>query len=110
MNRRLNLELGLSVPKNTSSSDGSSGRICKRVKVKRKGMMIVRKIDINQHTSYHSLLHTLERMFSSSNDSPSGNSAGVVAYEDGDGDWMLLGDIPWEMFVDGSVKRLKIMN
>lgn len=58
----------------------------------------------------------------------------VVAYEDGDGDWMLLGDIPWEyvrfsgfliywyvvtnffififgrMFVDGSVKRLKIMN
>jgi len=31
-----------------------------------------------------------------------------LTYEDRDGDWMLVGDVPWEMFV-GSVKRLKIM-
>ncbi|EEC74247.1 hypothetical protein OsI_09451 [Oryza sativa Indica Group] len=31
-----------------------------------------------------------------------------LTYEDRDGDWMLVGDVPWEMFVS-SVKRLRIM-
>ncbi|WRX22528.1 AUX/IAA domain - like 10 [Theobroma cacao] len=29
-------------------------------------------------------------------------------YEDKDGDWMLVGDVPWDMFVT-SCKRLRIM-
>lgn len=29
-------------------------------------------------------------------------------YEDRDGDWMLVGDVPWEMFVT-SCKRMRIM-
>nr|GMC87059.1 auxin-responsive protein IAA16-like [Ipomoea batatas] len=32
----------------------------------------------------------------------------VPTYEDKDGDWMLVGDVPWNMFVD-SCKRLRIM-
>ncbi|KAE8670406.1 Auxin-induced protein AUX28 [Hibiscus syriacus] len=32
----------------------------------------------------------------------------VPTYEDKDGDWMLVGDVPWQMFVD-SCKRLRIM-
>ncbi|KAI7741334.1 hypothetical protein M8C21_029239, partial [Ambrosia artemisiifolia] len=32
----------------------------------------------------------------------------VLTYEDKDGDWMLVGDVPWEMFID-SCKRLRIM-
>ncbi|KAI3525025.1 hypothetical protein L1887_03696 [Cichorium endivia] len=32
----------------------------------------------------------------------------VLTYEDKDGDWMLVGDVPWEMFVD-LCKRLRIM-
>ncbi|GFS41208.1 S-adenosyl-L-methionine-dependent methyltransferases superfamily protein [Actinidia rufa] len=32
----------------------------------------------------------------------------VLTYEDKDGDWMLVGDVPWEMFT-GSCKRLRIM-
>ncbi|XP_071919070.1 auxin-responsive protein IAA12 isoform X2 [Coffea arabica] len=32
----------------------------------------------------------------------------VLTYEDRDGDWMLVGDVPWEMFIS-SVKRLRIM-
>ncbi|KAJ6689306.1 hypothetical protein OIU85_005684 [Salix viminalis] len=32
----------------------------------------------------------------------------VPSYEDKDGDWMLVGDVPWEMFVN-SCKRLRIM-
>ncbi|CAH1431814.1 unnamed protein product [Lactuca virosa] len=32
----------------------------------------------------------------------------AATYEDKDGDWMLVGDVPWEMFVS-SCKRLRIM-
>ena len=32
----------------------------------------------------------------------------VPTYEDKDGDWMLVGDVPWEMFTS-SCKRLRIM-
>ncbi|AQK84772.1 Auxin-responsive protein IAA27 [Zea mays] len=32
----------------------------------------------------------------------------VLTYEDKDGDWMLVGDVPWEMFAD-SCRRLRIM-
>ncbi|KAG8090796.1 hypothetical protein GUJ93_ZPchr0011g27018 [Zizania palustris] len=32
----------------------------------------------------------------------------VPTYEDKDDDWMLVGDVPWEMFVE-SCKRLRIM-
>ncbi|KAK8673879.1 hypothetical protein V6N13_112188 [Hibiscus sabdariffa] len=32
----------------------------------------------------------------------------VLTYEDKDGDWMLVGDVPWEMFIE-TCKRLKIM-
>ncbi|EFH38717.1 hypothetical protein ARALYDRAFT_920693 [Arabidopsis lyrata subsp. lyrata] len=32
----------------------------------------------------------------------------VPTYEDKDGDWMLVGDVPWDMF-SSSCKRLGIM-
>jgi len=32
----------------------------------------------------------------------------VPSYEDKDGDWMLVGDVPWPMFVD-TCKRLRLM-
>ncbi|MEX7539439.1 hypothetical protein SGI37_20695, partial [Providencia rettgeri] len=32
----------------------------------------------------------------------------VPTYEDKDGDWMLVGDVPWGMFLN-TVKRLRIM-
>ena len=32
----------------------------------------------------------------------------VLTFEDKDGDWMLAGDVPWEMFAD-SCRRLRIM-
>ncbi|CAN4101234.1 unnamed protein product [Withania somnifera] len=32
----------------------------------------------------------------------------VATYEDKDGDWMLAGDVPWDMFIN-SCKRLRIM-
>ncbi|KAA3482110.1 auxin-responsive protein IAA13-like isoform X1 [Gossypium australe] len=37
-----------------------------------------------------------------------GSSEFVLTYEDKEGDWMLVGDVPWRMFVS-SVRRLRIM-
>lgn len=32
----------------------------------------------------------------------------ALTYEDKDGDWMLAGDVPWDMFIT-SCKRMRIM-
>ncbi|KAJ7977170.1 Auxin-responsive protein [Quillaja saponaria] len=37
-----------------------------------------------------------------------GSSEFVLTYEDKEGDWMLVGDVPWGMFLS-SVRRLRIM-
>ncbi|KAJ8420263.1 hypothetical protein Cgig2_021647 [Carnegiea gigantea] len=84
------------------------------VKVNMDGVAIGRKINLNAHSSYESLAQTLEDMFtykavekSSANElfllpkvtRPSelldGSSEYVLTYEDKDGDWMLVGDVPW---------------
>uniref|UniRef100_M8B622 Auxin-responsive protein n=1 Tax=Aegilops tauschii TaxID=37682 RepID=M8B622_AEGTA len=69
------------------------------------GVPIGRKVDLSRHASYHQLHHTLRVMF------PSSANQGdpyAVTYEDGDGDWMLVRDVPWEEF-SKSAKRLKIL-
>uniref|UniRef100_M8CAZ6 Auxin-responsive protein n=1 Tax=Aegilops tauschii TaxID=37682 RepID=M8CAZ6_AEGTA len=90
------------------------------VKVNMDGEVIGRKVDLNAHRSYKTLALALEIMFTkpsaglcASNSTKSlkllENSCEYqMTYEDRDGDWMLVGDVPWEMFV-GSVKRLRIM-
>ncbi|XP_030546533.1 auxin-responsive protein IAA11 [Rhodamnia argentea] len=101
------------------------------VKVTMDGVAIGRKVDLNAHQCYERLAETLEDMF----DHPTtkvnatrsnrlthhgsagatrasklldGSSGYVLTYEDKDGDWMLIGDVPWRMFLN-SVKRLRIM-
>ncbi|CAM0943063.1 unnamed protein product [Alopecurus aequalis] len=90
------------------------------VKVNMDGEVIGRKVDLNSHRSYKTLALALEIMFTkpsaglcASNSAKSlklldNSSEYQLTYEDRDGDWMLVGDVPWEMFV-GSVKRLRIM-
>ncbi|KAH9627042.1 hypothetical protein KSS87_023730 [Heliosperma pusillum] len=97
------------------------------VKVNMDGVAIGRKVDLTAHASYESLAQTLEEMFTNNAAEKSnaeelilmpkvtrpsklldGTSDFVLTYEDKDGDWMLVGDVPWGMFVT-SVKRLKIM-
>ncbi|KAH7521995.1 auxin-responsive protein IAA13 [Ziziphus jujuba] len=95
------------------------------VKVNMDGIAIGRKVDLNAHSCYETLAKTLEDMFFRSTitvnsiggdkeqgTKPSklldGNSEFVLTYEDKEGDWMLVGDVPWGMFL-GSVKRLRIM-
>ncbi|KAH7423497.1 hypothetical protein KP509_12G058100 [Ceratopteris richardii] len=92
------------------------------VKVNMDGITVGRKVDLNAYSSYESLLQALEEMFqpsinvaqvTSSREHDlkhfllASDSEYVLTYEDKDGDWMLVGDVPWSMFVS-TVKRLRI--
>ncbi|KAI3760213.1 hypothetical protein L1987_50604 [Smallanthus sonchifolius] len=97
--------------------NGISNKKYWSVKVNMDGTLIGRKVDLNAHTSYEMLAQTLQEMFFSRWSSteaikPSrlldGTSEFVLTYEDKDGDCMLVGDVPWQMFLS-SVKRLRIM-
>ncbi|XP_047062440.1 auxin-responsive protein IAA20-like [Lolium rigidum] len=76
------------------------------VKVSMEGVPIGRKVDLSLHGSYDELIRTLRLMFPASSACQGHQYA--VTYEDGDGDWLLVGDVPWEDFAR-SAKRLRIL-
>ncbi|KAL9233233.1 hypothetical protein vseg_008257 [Gypsophila vaccaria] len=83
------------------------------VKVSMDGAPYLRKIDMKLYTSYGHLLKALQHMFKihvGEYIEKEGYKGGeyVATYEDKDGDWMLVGDVPWDMFFS-SCKRLRIM-
>ncbi|PIN01615.1 hypothetical protein CDL12_25880 [Handroanthus impetiginosus] len=91
---------------------------CKFVKVAVDGAPYLRKLDLETYSSYQELLSAFEDMFTCLTicdvmnekkimDSANGTEY-VPTYEDKDGDWMLVGDVPWKMFVE-SCKRLRLM-
>ncbi|KAF9605948.1 hypothetical protein IFM89_021274 [Coptis chinensis] len=83
------------------------------VKVSMDGAPYLRKIDLKIYKGYPELLKALMAMFKftigqySESEGYNGSEY-VPTYEDKDGDWMLVGDVPWEMFIS-SCKRLRIM-
>ncbi|WCJ21624.1 indole-3-acetic acid inducible [Euphorbia peplus] len=83
------------------------------VKVSVDGAAYLRKVDIKVYKSYPELIKALENMFKlniggySEREGYNGSDY-TPTYEDKDGDWMLIGDVPWDMFI-GSCKRLRIM-
>ncbi|KAL6522797.1 Iaa13p [Orobanche hederae] len=116
---------------NHGNADNNAGAAIKEtrcrhirfVKVNMDGLPIGRKIDLNAHKSYESLSRMLDEMFVRpaltirggkeqrillSSKLLDGSSEFVLTYEDREGDWMLVGDVPWGMFVN-TVKRLRIM-
>ncbi|KAK7325194.1 hypothetical protein VNO77_29351 [Canavalia gladiata] len=82
------------------------------VKVSMDGAPFLRKIDLAMHKGYPQLASALEKFFGCYGIGEAlkdaDNCEHVPIYEDKDGDWMLVGDVPWEMFVE-SCKRLRIM-
>ncbi|OAY49800.1 auxin-induced protein AUX28 [Manihot esculenta] len=97
------------------------------VKVSLDGAPYLRKVDLSMCKSYQELSDALGKMFSSfssiGNCGPQGmreflnesklkdvlnGTDYVPTYEDKEGDWMLVGDVPWEMFAQ-SCKRLRVM-
>ncbi|CAD6238791.1 unnamed protein product [Miscanthus lutarioriparius] len=81
------------------------------------GVPIGRKVDLLLLDGYDNLLAKLRHMFKASitysdvmeyhQRLPHEKAAHVLTYEDQDGDWMMVGDVPWELFL-GSVKKLRI--
>ncbi|KAH6784692.1 indole-3-acetic acid inducible 9 [Perilla frutescens var. hirtella] len=114
--------------KNNDEVDGKPGPGALFVKVSMDGAPYLRKVDLRMYSAYQELSSALEKMFSCftiGQCGPQGaptremlsesklrdflhGSEYVLTYEDKDGDWMLVGDVPWEMFI-ASCKRLKIM-
>ncbi|KAF3326976.1 auxin-responsive protein IAA1-like protein [Carex littledalei] len=91
----------------------------KLVKVAVDGAPYLRKVDLEAYSGYQQLLSALQEMFSCftirnyPNEErklvdPIHGTEYVPTYEDKDGDWMLVGDVPWKMFVD-ACKRLRLM-
>ncbi|CAL5208777.1 unnamed protein product [Lathyrus oleraceus] len=83
------------------------------VKVYMEGIPIGRKLNLLAHNCYQELVNTLEHMFDTTilwgteMDGMQSERCHVLTYEDGEGDLIMVGDVPWEMFLS-SVKRLKI--
>ncbi|XP_014492367.1 auxin-responsive protein IAA8 [Vigna radiata var. radiata] len=114
--------------KNNDEVDGKPCPAALFVKVSMDGAPYLRKVDLRNYTTYQELSSALEKMFSCFTLGQCGShgvpgreilsesklkdllhgSEYVLTYEDKDGDWMLVGDVPWDMFID-TCKRLKIM-
>ncbi|CAI8615271.1 unnamed protein product [Vicia faba] len=83
------------------------------VKVYMEGIPIGRKLNILAHQNYHELVKTLEHMFDTTilwgneMDQVQPERCHVLTYEDEEGDLVMVGDVPWKMFLS-TVKRLKI--
>lgn len=98
------------------------GSSCKYVKVAVDGAPYLRKVDLEVYESYDHLFPALNTMFATNcfnirndlmnekkfMDSRKNRNEYMATYEDKDGDWMLLGDAPWKMFVE-SCKRIRLM-
>ncbi|CAA7040113.1 unnamed protein product [Microthlaspi erraticum] len=95
------------------------------VKINMYGVPIGRKVDLSAHNSYEQLSFTVDKLFrgllAAQRESSSfgeeekpitglldGNGEYTLTYEDNEGDKMLVGDVPWHMFVS-SVKRLRVI-
>lgn len=91
---------------------------CRYVKVAVDGAPYLRKIDLKLYSGYQQLLCAFEDLFACFTIKnvlnerklmdPVNGVEYVPTYEDKDGDWMLVGDVPWNMFVD-SCKRIRLM-
>lgn len=102
------------------------------VKINMDGVPIGRKVDLNAYDSYEKLSSAVDKLFrgllAAQRDSPAGgidiennqeeqkpitgllDGSGeyTLVYEDNEGDRMLVGDVPWHMFVS-TVKRLRVL-
>lgn len=100
------------------------------IKINMDGIPIGRKVDLKAYNSYEDLSYVVEELFKGllaaqkdPNKAEAQNSAEVnqafrglldgsgeytLVYEDSEGDRMLVGDIPWEMFVS-TAKRLRVL-
>ncbi|KAF8080991.1 hypothetical protein N665_0911s0024 [Sinapis alba] len=77
------------------------------VKINMEGVPIGRKVNLSAYNNYQQLSHAVDQLFSKK-DSSDLNRQYTLVYEDTEGDKVLVGDVPWEMFVS-TVKRLHVL-
>ncbi|CAO2815432.1 unnamed protein product [Amaranthus hypochondriacus] len=113
--------------KNIEQTEEKSTASCLYVKVSMDGAPYLRKVDLQTYRNYIELSSALEKMFScfisgqygsqghgkkdglsESQSTDLQNAEYVLTYEDKDGDWMLVGDVPWRMFTE-NCRKLRIM-
>ncbi|XP_010691372.2 auxin-responsive protein IAA27 [Beta vulgaris subsp. vulgaris] len=113
--------------KNNEQTEEKTAAACNYVKVSMDGAPYLRKVDLQTYRNYMELSSALEKMFncfisgqygSNGNGKKDGmgeshstdlqNAEYVLTYEDKDGDWMLVGDVPWRMFTE-NCRKLRIM-
>ncbi|KAM0046380.1 putative transcription factor interactor and regulator AUX-IAA family [Helianthus debilis subsp. tardiflorus] len=109
------------------AADGSGGKKTENslyVKINMDGVAIGRKVDLKAYDAYQKLSSAVDELFggllAAQGDSSSGKqtdlSAGLLdgtgeytlVYEDNEGDRILVGDVPWDMFIS-SAKRLRVL-
>ncbi|KAF8094168.1 hypothetical protein N665_0368s0007 [Sinapis alba] len=95
------------------------------VKINMDSVPIDRKVDLNAYSSYEQLSFAVDKLFrgllAAQRDASGGEGEEkpiiglldgkgefTLTYEDNEGDKMLVGDVPWQMFVS-SVKRLRVI-
>ncbi|KAL9244600.1 hypothetical protein vseg_018363 [Gypsophila vaccaria] len=100
------------------------------VKINMDGVPIGRKVDLNAYNNYDNLSSAVDTLFRGLLAAQKDSSAGgienkhdeqkpitglldgtgeyTLVYEDNEGDRMLVGDVPWHMFVS-TVKRLRVL-
>lgn len=120
--------LAANATKTKAESQGRSEAGCCYVKVSMDGAPYLRKVDLKTYSSYDNLSLELEKMFScfitgkssscktSTRDRLTDGSRAdalqdqeyVLTYEDKDADWMLVGDLPWDLFTT-TCRKLRIM-
>ncbi|KQK04925.1 auxin-responsive protein IAA19 [Brachypodium distachyon] len=120
--------LAASATKTKAEGEGRSEAECCYVKVSMDGAPYLRKVDLKTYSSYENLSLELEKMFTcfitgkssscktSTRDRLTDGSRAdalqdqeyVLTYEDKDADWMLVGDLPWDLFTT-TCRKLRIM-
>nr|ARR29285.1 auxin response factor 4 [Cyrtomium guizhouense] len=71
-----------------------------RIKVLKKGQAVGRSVDLSKFSSYPELIGALEKLFHMEGELTDANMGWQVTYTDNEGDMMLVGDDPWQEFVD----------
>ncbi|KAG5008715.1 hypothetical protein AAZX31_07G016400 [Glycine max] len=120
--------MAYNLAKCNNETEEKPGVACLYVKVSMDGAPYLRKVDLKTYSNYIELSSGLEKMFScftigqcNSRALPGKDglsesafrdivdgSEYVLTYVDKEGDWMLVGDVPWEMFTE-SCNKLRIM-
>lgn len=78
------------------------------VKVKMEGVIIGRKVDLTLFDSYQALTNAVLNMFAKYRTGDKDDGPYILSYLDKEGDWLLAGDVPWQIFME-SVQRMELL-